>query len=143
MNKLLIYCVTNERVKYLEDTKLVLAGVGKKKFSKNYTTCLRGKNIQNKERNYSELTFHYWFWKNQLQYHHVDDWIGFCQKRRFWLNSKRDNERDDISKRILKSIPNEWENYDAVLCEPIKLGTKLSKLIKRGWKNVIKKPKRF
>ena len=31
MNKLKIYCVTNERVKYLEDTKLVLAGVGKKK----------------------------------------------------------------------------------------------------------------
>ena len=31
MNKLQIYCVTNERVKYLEDTKLALVGVGKKK----------------------------------------------------------------------------------------------------------------
>ena len=87
MNKLKIYCVTNERVKYLEDTKLVLAGVGKKKFSKNYTTCLRGKNIQHKERNYSELTFHYWFWKNQLMKCKSDTWIGFCQKRRFWLKS--------------------------------------------------------
>ena len=43
MNKLKIYCVTNERVKYLEDTKLVLAGVGKKKFSKNYTHVLKEK----------------------------------------------------------------------------------------------------
>ena len=34
MNKLKIYCVTNERVKYLEDTKLVLAGVGKKNLVK-------------------------------------------------------------------------------------------------------------
>ena len=34
MNKLQIYCVTNERVKYLEDTKLVLAGVGKKNLVK-------------------------------------------------------------------------------------------------------------
>ena len=40
MNKLQIYCVTNEKVKYLEDTKLVLAGVGKKKFSKNYSFFL-------------------------------------------------------------------------------------------------------
>ena len=87
MNKLQIYCVTNERVKFLEDTKLVLAGVGKKKFSKKYITCLRGKNIQHKERNYSELTFHYWFWKNQLMKYKSDTWIGFCQKRRFWIKN--------------------------------------------------------
>ena len=50
MNKLQIYCVTNEKVKYLEDTKLVLAGVGKKNLAKITCTCLKGKNIQHKEK---------------------------------------------------------------------------------------------
>ena len=140
MTKLQIYCVTDKEIPFLEESDYKLAAVGKKKFSDKYLKCDFKDNIFHKEENYSELTFHYWFWKNQLQNHHEDEWIGFCQKRRFWLNSKKDNQRDDISKMILKSIPKEWENYDAVLCQPIKLGTKLSKLIKRGWKNVIKKP---
>jgi len=140
MSRLQIYCVTDKEVPFLEESDYKLAAVGKKNFSDKYLKCDFKDNIFHKEENYSELTFHYWFWKNQLQYHHDDDWIGFCQKRRFWLNSKKDNEKDDISNRILKSIPYEWENYDAVLCEPIELGTKLSKLIKRGWRNLIKKP---
>ena len=60
MAKMKIYCVTNT----LEQLNLNLAGVGKKKFKKRYISSLVGKNIQSKERNYSELTFHYWFWKN-------------------------------------------------------------------------------
>ena len=32
------------------------------------------------------------------------------------------------------------KKIDAVLCEPIPLGTKLSKLLKRGWRNIIRKP---
>ena len=62
-----------------------MVGVGKKKFSKKYITCSGGKNIQKKEKNYSELTFHYWFWKNKLSKYKPNTWIGFCQKRRFWL----------------------------------------------------------
>ena len=42
---------------------------------------------------------------------------------------------------ILKSVPKEWANYEAVICEPIILGTKLSKLLKRGWRNVLNEPK--
>ena len=30
------------------------------------------------------MTFHYWYWQNCLQ-NENKDWIGFCQKRRFWL----------------------------------------------------------
>ena len=29
---------------------------------------------------------------------------------------------------------------NSVLCDPVPLGTKLSKLLKRGWRNIIKKP---
>ena len=59
MKKLTIYCITNKEIKYLEKLNLTLAGVGKKKFKKNYITCLDGKNIQKKEKYYSELTFQY------------------------------------------------------------------------------------
>ena len=38
---------------------------------------------------------------------------------------------------ILKNTPDKWKNYEAVICEPIYLGTKLSKLLKRGWKNIL------
>ena len=130
MNNLNIFCVTDKPVKYLEDLDINLVGVGERQFDQKYITCLSGKNIQKKERHYSELTFHYWFWKNRLEKYSNNDWIGFCQKRRFWLNSRNHREDDDISNIILKSVPNEWEKYDAVLCEPIPLGTKLSKLIK-------------
>ena len=84
MRKIEIFCVTNLEISFLESLGLNLVGVGKKKFSKKYITCLGGKNIQKKEKNYSELTFHYWFWKNKLYKYKPNTWIGFCQKRRFW-----------------------------------------------------------
>ena len=145
MNKLKIYCVTNERVKYLEDTKLVLAGVGKKKFSKNYTTCLRGKNIQNKERNYSELTFHYWFWKNQLMKCKSDTWIGFCQKRRFWLKSNiKIQNFKNLKKNLIIKPDKIWKKYNSIICKPIRVDNpKKMKIIKRGWRNLLKDPSVF
>ena len=145
MNKLKIYCVTNERVKYLEDTKLVLAGVGKKKFSKNYTTCLRGKNIQNKERNYSELTFHYWFWKNQLMKCKSDTWIGFCQKRRFWLKSNiKIQNFKNLKKNLIIKPDKIWKKFNSIICKPIRVDNpKKMKIIKRGWRNILKDPSVF
>ena len=140
MNKLQIYCVTDREVPFLEDSKYKLAAVGQKEFSDKYLKCDYNDNIFYKEKNYSELTFHYWFWKNRLQYDNDNDWIGFCQKRRFWLDPKNKSKSENISDIILKRIPEEWERYESVLCEPIQLGTKLSKLLKRGWRNLIKKP---
>ena len=61
MNSLNIFCVTDKPLKYLEDLNIKLVGVGKRKFSQKYITCLKGNNIQKKEKYYSELTFHYWF----------------------------------------------------------------------------------
>jgi hypothetical protein len=57
----------------------------RKNFQKKYINIKNKKNIQNKEGNYSKLTFHYWFWKNMLSSYDSKTWIGFCQKRRFWL----------------------------------------------------------
>ena len=88
MSNLKIFCVTDKSSFELEDLKLKLAGVGEKKFSPKYINCKKGVNIQRKEKNYSELTFHYWFWKNELNSYDDKIWIGFCQKRRFWLKKK-------------------------------------------------------
>ena len=140
MSNLDIYCVTDKEIPFLEKSNYKLAAVGKKKFSDKYLRCDNMDNIFHKEENYSELTFHYWFWKNQLQHYNDHDWIGFCQKRRFWLNSRSTTESNDITKIILQYVPKEWEKYNSVLCEPIPLGTKLSKLLKRGWRNIIKEP---
>jgi len=140
MSNLEIFCVTDKEVKLLEKTNYKPAAVGLRKLPDNYLKCNIKKNIYYKEKNYSELTFHYWFWKNLLNDYSNDIWIGFCQKRRFWKQNKFDNFNDIIEDQILHLVPKEWEKYDSVICEPIKLTTKFSKLLKRGWKNIIKKP---
>ena len=78
-----IFCVTDKHFNFFNDIKYKLAGVGKNSFPSNYISCNTGKNIFYKEEYYSELTFHYWFWKNQLNNYSNQTWIGFCQKRRF------------------------------------------------------------
>ena len=74
MNNLELYCVTNKRLKYLENFDYNLVGVGKDDFPKNYIQCNHGDNIFHKEEYYSELTFHYWFWKNKLDIN-AKNWI--------------------------------------------------------------------
>ena len=141
MSNLEIFCVTNKEVLFLEKTNYNLVAVGKGKFKNNYIRCDIGDNIYHKEKNYSELTFHYWLWKNKLDDFENDTWIALCQKRRFWLNKKQDEETDQsIEKKILNSVPEEWKNFNSIICEPIHLGTKFSKLLKRGWKNIFCKP---
>ena len=142
MNKLNIFCVTNIAYDYLNNLNLKLAGVGKKKFPNNYIVCNKGNNIQKKERNYSELTFHYWFWKNRLDRYSANEWIGFCQKRRFWIKSKiRIKSIKDLEKNILKYPPKKWEKYDSIICKAISVSNpKKMKIIKRGWKNLVKDP---
>ena len=141
MTQLKIYCITNVQSKKLEKLGVNLVGVGENSFNSKYMKCEGGDNINFKEKNYSELTFHYWFWKNKIKEFSDDDWIGFCQRRRFWLNSRNENLNNELENIILKDFPSEWINYDAVICEPIKLGTKLMKLLKRGWKNLLGNPK--
>tara|TARA_B110000196_G_scaffold3619_1_gene3189 strand:- start:51 stop:869 length:819 start_codon:yes stop_codon:yes gene_type:complete len=144
-DKLAIYCVTDKDLKFLRELDYNLAAVGKNKFSEKYIKCDQGDNIFYKEEYYSELAFHYWFWKNQLKKYIDDDkiWIGVCQKRRFWLQKKNNkNDLNNIFKEdLLKYIPKEWSGHNAIICEPINLQvSKYSKLIKKGWRNIINDP---
>ena len=139
MNKLEIYCITNKQSEKLDNLGINLVGVGSNDFKSNYIKCIGGENINFKERNYSELTFHYWFWKNKLSDFQDDSWVGFCQRRRFWLKSNNEDLSKPLETIILKELPEEWNKYNAVICKPIKLGTKLMKLLNQFLDQTISK----
>ena len=143
MTKLSIYCVTNKRIKFLENCTYNLAWVGNQVAPTNYLKCDDKTNIFFKEQYYSELTFHYWYWKNMLN-KETADWIGFCQKRRFWAKTQDDKEKinnENYLDHLLKSPEKSWNNYSSIICNPIKIsGSKKIKIIKKGWKKLIKDP---
>jgi hypothetical protein len=146
MDNLKIFCITNKQSSFLEKLNLDLVGVGRDDFTSIYLNTKRGNNIQDKESYYSELTFHYWLWKNDLKNYDENDWIGFCQKRRFWLQNgqQKINNFNDLNNHILKSVPKEWLQIDSIICSPIKVNqVRKMKMLKRGWKNLIKDPSIF
>lgn len=148
MSNLRTYCITNIPNQNLEYLNLTLVGVGKNKFSEKYISCINGNNIQPKEKHYSELTFHYWLWKNRLKALENNLWFGFCQKRRFWLKDNSSKIKimniKDLKSNILREIPNEWEKFDAFICNPITVSpAKKIKILKRGIRNLIFDPTIF
>jgi len=147
LNNLQIYCVTDKDLPYLKNLPYNLAGVGKFNFTKDYYLANTKDNIHHKEQYYSELAFHYWFWKNELQNFKKNTWIGFCQKRRFWIKKESKNQNINsynIKNYILSDIPKEWIEYNSVICEPIYVnGVNKIKLLKRGFKSLVKNPKIF
>ena len=74
------YCVTNKEVNFIKKNQYNLSWVGEQVAPNNYLTCDSGNNIYYKEKYYSELTFHYWYWKNLIKFNN-NNWVGFCQKR--------------------------------------------------------------
>ena len=138
-----IFCVTNKIVPHLENSNLILAGVGEGKFPKGYLLSNSKQNIYSKEKYYSELVFHYWYWKNMMDLTN-ENWFGFCQRRRLW--SKKNNTNNGINKKnlnnyILQHPEPSWHDYDSIICEPIKVNPmKKIKMIKRGWRSVFKNP---
>ena len=143
MVKLKIFCVTNKLVPALENSNYILGGVGKSNFNNYYLRSDHGINIFEKEKYYSELTFHYWYWKNLLKNEDAE-WVGFCQRRRLWVKDTSSIEKinfENIKDYLLISPDETWKNYDAILCKPISIiGAKKIKILKRGWKNLLKNP---
>ena len=138
-----IYCVTDKKLDILENTPINLCSVNNKILNTQYLNCNCKDNIFYKEKNYSELTFHYWYWKNMLNENN-NNWVGFSQKRRHWIKKnsikKNINEKNFLDHLIFEPDPS-WENFESIICEPIDIsGVKKIKIIKRGWKNLVKNP---
>ena len=146
MNNLHIFCFTHIPSTGLENLGYKIAGIKKNEFPDKYITCDSGENIIEKEKYYSEYVFHYWFWKNKLKYYENDDWIGFCQKRRFWLQKNADNKPKnfaELKKIVLKTIPHEWKDHNSVIQPLMLLKEKKMVMIKRGYRSLIKDPRIF
>jgi len=145
--KINIYCVTDKVLNYFNKLPYIFAGVGKKNFPNKYLLSNNFINIHDREKNYSELTFHFWFWKNMLKKINKDTWVGFCQKRRFWLRKKNIKSKvnlSNLSKNIINYIPKEWNKYDSVITQPIFVNNmKKMKMLKRGLRSLIKDPNIF
>ena len=143
MNKLEMYCITNKVVNLLNETNYKVGWVGKEKPPNHYILCNSKDNIFYKEKHYSELTFQYWYWKNLLDIKNPN-WIGFCQKRRFWVNRHSYNTSnptfDFINEHLNEADP-EWDSFDSIICKSINVNkVKKMKLIKRGLRSIIKEP---
>ena len=143
MKKIKFYCVTDKSINFINKEEYNFGWVGKNDPPDDYLKCNDQNNIFFKEKYYSELTFHYWYWKNLLDLETDDQWIGFCQKRRYWIktNLNENININNINNYLLTDLKEEWINYDSLICDPIKIsGAKTIKLIKRGWRNILKKP---
>jgi hypothetical protein len=146
-NSLLIYCITNKAFPYLNSIPYKKAGVGQEHFPNNYYLANSLENIFYKEKYYSELAFQYWLWKNKLNKIKKDTWIGFCQKRRFWIKKNSLINKVNIinlKKNIITIAPKEWNKYESVIVNPIFVNNmKKIKILKRGFRSLIKDPEIF
>ena len=88
MKNLKIYCVTNKKLDFVSKSNYYFGWVGKEPAPKDYLTCNSQDNIFIKEKFYSELTFHYWYWKNQLKNENELIGLDFVQKEDFGLKMK-------------------------------------------------------
>ena len=75
-----------EHINLIKKLNYIPVGLGKLPFGKDWLTDKGKQNISNKNEFYGEYTFHYRLWKNdEIK---TNNWIGFCQYRKFWVKKK-------------------------------------------------------
>ena len=82
--------MNSNHLNFLKELNYLPVGLGKDDFSKEFYRDNTKSNISEKNKYYGEYTFHYWLWKNFLDNKDLIDnqWIGFCQYRKFWSLNK-------------------------------------------------------
>ena len=134
MDNLKIYCMCldHEYLKAVKKHNYIPVGLKNKNFSNEWLTDDTLINISEKNPYYGEYTFYYWYWKNMLKDKKENDWIGFCSYRELW-GDKKDIADKHSTKYLLKSLPEEWKDYETIIGEPFKLKKpRFSKILKYG-----------
>ena len=140
-----MYCITlkDEHFDKIKRLGYIPVGLGKNIRNKNFITDTIGENISEKNSYYGEYTFHYWLWKNKIK-NLNNNWIGFCQYRKFWSLKNTDriyDNFDHLREDIITYIPKEFDNYESILGDPININQfKLSKLIKKNFLKILRNP---
>ena len=89
------------------------------------------------------MTFHYWYWKNLLPYERDDQWVGFCQKRRYWIKNKTTDiiNTQNLHKYLLTDVIDE-NKINSFICDSIKVsGVKTTKVNKKRMAKYFKRTK--
>jgi len=146
-NNLKSYCITGEKISYLENLKLnVIVGGSHTKnenFPKGWLFDNIDINISQKNKNFGSLTSIYWIWKNELNKYEDNTWIGISHYRRFWLKENHNKiiSIDNLNKNLLDNISPEDLMFDAFVATSQNLtGYKIIKLLKKAPKNIIRDP---
>ena len=125
-------CLDRDYLNVVKKLNYIPVGLKNKNFSKDWLLDNTLDNISEKNSYYGEYTFYYWYWKNLLKHKKKDDWIGFCSYRELWGESKNIKNKNSITS-LLKSLPDEWHDYDAIIGEPTVLNKpSWVKLVKHG-----------
>lgn len=157
--KLKMYCISidNNDLELIENLNYTPVGLGSGNFSNKWVTDNQGVNITHKNKWYSELTFHYYIWKNEIDLLNEKIWIGFCAYRDFWVNEieyrnylkdikfyQQDNKHrfKDVKNIALQNIPNSWEDYEVIIGDRISLEKiKFMKILKYGKISLLRNPR--
>ena len=145
MKNLKMFCISMEPNHYdfIKELGYMPVGLGEKNFNPNWMSDKSKDNISKKNKYYGEYTYHYWIWKNYLD-QLEDQWIGFCQYRKFWSLNEHQNKDvnfNSLSSLILKDIPSKFNEYETILGDPIFINQfRTTKFIKKGLKFFIKRP---
>lgn len=123
MAKLEIYCISVKEFAFFNylPKNIIPLILGKKNLSHKYLSDKTGDNIHKFNKYFGELTGMYWVYKNQLQNFKKDDWIGFCQYRRFFLDDVYDekhNIKSDLYSKILVQKNSQFNNCDVIMIKP-------------------------
>jgi len=143
--KMFCICIHNELLSKVKRLNYIPVGLGGNKFDTGWVTDNSGENISKKNKFYGEHSFHYWFWKNEINNISENDWVGFCAYRRFWLNDKNTRtQNQNFQNRILNHVPKLWDNYEVILGNKIEVNNiKWIKILKYGKISLFKNPKAF
>ncbi len=144
-DNLKMFCLTLEpnHLNFIKNLNYTPVGLGNKNFPDDCINDKSGENISKKNKFYGEYTFHYWLWKNHLD-NINQDWLGFCQYRKFWsLNFIPNNEINlqNLKNKVLKEIPDQLNKFDVILGDPFFINNrKIMKFIKKGFPLILSNP---
>ena len=144
-DNLKMFCLTLEpnHLNFIKNLNYTPVGLGNKNFPDDCINDKSGENISKKNKFYGEYTFHYWLWKNHLD-NINQDWLGFCQYRKFWsLNFTPNTEINlqNLKNKVLKEIPDQLNKFDVILGDPFFINKKkIMKFIKKGFPLILSNP---
>ena len=144
-NNLKMFCITLEpnHLDLIKQLSYTPVGLGDKKFPVECVSDKSGENISDKNKYYGEYTFHYWLWKNSLD-NIKQDWIGFCQYRKFWslyFTPNEDINLKNLKQKVLKEIPDQFDKFEVILGDPFFVNKrKTMKFLKKGFSLVVSNP---